>query len=88
MPLSNLKEEYITKKLQNDNYKKYIVIEDQCKQGGLYPTLKDNNANILLHICLPCLPDKISSTRNGLLKEYGLDEESIFNKVLEVVKNE
>lgn len=88
IPFSCLDKNKIVNEIQNYVQSKFIVIEDQCEFGGLYPILRDINSNILLHICLPLLPNLVSSSRKGLLKGYKLDEDSITNRIKEVIEHE
>lgn len=88
VPFSCLNKDVIEQGIYNNKQSKFIVIEDQCELGGLYPLLRDINANIISHICLPLLPNLVSSSREDLLKGYNLDEESITKKILEIIEHE
>jgi transketolase len=86
--LSNLDEKYVKARMSLYEKVKLIVIEDQCKKGGILPILKDLNANIVLSIGLPLLPNEIAASRHELMKKYGFDEESLYSKILKVIDNE
>ena len=88
LPFSYLDKKNIENEIKNHVQSKFIVIEDQCELGGLYPILRDINACIILHICLPLLPNIVSSSRKDLLKGYKLDEDSITNQIIEVIEHE
>ena len=88
MPFSFLDKNMIVNKIQNYMQSKFIVIEDQCELGGLYPILRDINVSILLHICMPLFPNLIASSRKELVKGYKLDEDSITNRIMEVIIHE
>lgn len=88
LPFSCLDKKTIENKMKKYVQSKFVVIEDQCELGGLYPILRDIKANIILHICLPLLPNLVSSSRKDLLKGYKLDEDSIKNKIIEVIEHE
>lgn len=88
LAFSYLDKSKIEDTISNYVQSKFIVIEDQCELGGLYPILREFNVRIISHICLPLLPNLVSSSRKGLLKGYKLDEESITNKILYIIEHE
>lgn len=88
LPFSCLEKSKIENEINNYKQSKFIVIEDQCELGGLYPILREINVSIISHICLPLLPNLVSSSRKELLKCYKLDEESIINRILYIIEHE
>lgn len=66
LPFSCLDKKKIDDEIKKHVQSKFIVIEDQCELGGLYPILRDINASVVSHICLPLLPDQVASSRNDL----------------------
>lgn len=88
LPFTFIDKETIKNMIENYMQTKFIVIEDQCEHGGLYPIFKDLNVNIISHICLPILPNLVSSSRIELLKEYKLDENSLINRIIECIDYE
>ena len=88
LPFSCLDKKKIETEIKKHEQSKFIVVEDQCNLGGLYPILRDINTIIITHICLPLLPNQVSSSRKELLKAYNLDEDSITNRIIEAIEHE
>lgn len=73
------------KKIKEDMFKeKIVVIEDHIKFGGLTTNLTKKQER---HICLPDIVDQMSETNMGLLKKYGLDDDSLRDEILRLVCN-
>lgn len=88
LPFSSLDKRKIDNEIKKYVQSKFIVIEDQCELGGLYPILREINATVVSHFCLPLLPDQVTTSRNDLFKAYKLDEESISNRIIEIIEHE
>ena len=88
LPFAFIEKETIKTEIEHCIQTKFIIIEDQCEHGGLYSILKNLNVNVISHMCLPILPNLIAPSRIELLKGYKLDEKSIINRIIEVIKYE
>ena len=61
--------------------KNVVVVEDHICQGGLYSRLMEKGANICEHINLPLNTDKVAMNRLDLVREYGMDADSIIKRL-------
>lgn len=83
--LDNLKDDYVSLSLAPFKKSTVIVVEDQCKRGGIFPQLLEKDFYRVHRIGLPLLPDKVANTREELLEMYGLDDHSICKKIKDIV---
>ena len=82
--LQSLNEDYVISRVSAIKNTALIIIEDQYERGGVYPILRNYCSNVVLHIGLPLLPNKIAGSRQDLMKMYGLDIESIYKRITNI----
>ena len=75
-------------RIRNLGAGKLIVIEDQCKWGGMTPLLRDSGIEVGLCLNLPDLPDKVAVSRQGLYDMYGLSTASICERIITFLGHE